>query len=58
MDHDQNDDFIEAELRDLDGLLADLYRRVVESNPDRAQEIARALTRNAYSFAQVARGAH
>ena len=51
-----NENIIEEEIHDLDGLLSDLYRRVAGLNPVKAQEIATALHRNAESFARAGRG--
>ncbi|MEF8697804.1 MAG: hypothetical protein V5B32_14175 [Candidatus Accumulibacter sp. UW26] len=62
MDTQQNQ-IIEQEIDDLNGLLADLYRRVARNAPDRAGEIAGALQASARQFAQLrhvefARGTH
>ncbi|MEF8716161.1 MAG: hypothetical protein V5B39_22010 [Accumulibacter sp.] len=49
---------IEQEIHDLSGLLCDLYRRVAESAPERAGEIAGALQANARQFAEIPSGTH
>lgn len=58
MERDVNENIIEEEIRDLDGLLSDLYQRVAASNPVKAQEIATALHRNAETFARAGRGTY